>query len=109
MVLRVLDEKPVSLAKVREVIDKRKKDAEMSYEQKQTMEYVKEFAKMKPDKAEDAIEKLVALGVDRRHAVKVMDIMPEDEDDLKMVFYKAHYSVNEQTVNQIMEILKDYR
>lgn len=103
-----LEEQPVSLAEVKEILTKRMKDGsgEPTYEQKQTMEYVKEFAKAAPAKVREAIDKMVASGLDRRQAAKIIDIMPKDADDIKLLFAKEHYTLPPTKVEEILELLR---
>ncbi len=103
-----LGEQPVSLSEVKELLTKRKKDGELTYEQKQTLEYVKEFAKIKPAKAREAMDKLVEMGIDARQAAKIVDIMPKDEDDIKLLFAKEHYTLPPTKVEEILELLRSF-
>ncbi len=106
---RVTEETSVTLAEVKDIISKRTKESEATYEQKQTMEYVKEFARVPTAKAKDAVEKIIALDVDRKQAIKIVDILPDDADDMKLIFAKAHYSVNEETTEKILDIIRGIR
>ncbi|MFH1787162.1 MAG: DNA-directed RNA polymerase subunit F [archaeon] len=108
MVMKILKEEPVSLAEVKELLDgqKVKKDEEATYEQKQTIEYVKEFSKFKPAKVKTAIESLIALGINRKEAVKILDIAPQEPKEMKLIFSKVHYSISEDTTNKVLEIVR---
>jgi len=108
MVIRVLEEQPVSLATVKKVLSARTKEAEATYEQKQTIEYVKEFSSLDEKKAEDLIGKLIELGIDRKQAVKIADLQPKDKEDLKLIFSKVHYSISEETMEKVFELVRSY-
>lgn len=103
-----LEEQPVSLSEVKEVLTKRAKDGEPTYEQNKTMEYVKEFAKMTPVKSREAAQKLVGLGIDNRQAVKIVDILPKDADDMKLLFAKEHYTLPPNKVEEVLEVLRSF-
>ena len=106
MVNTIIEERPVSLATVKKMLTDRAKGGEASYEQRQTMEYVKEFAKTAPKAAVEAVDKIIELGIDRKQAVKIVDLKPKDADDLTLIFSKVHYSIKEETVEKVLEIIR---
>jgi len=106
MVSTIIEERPVSLATVKKVLAARAKEGEATYEQRQTTEYVKEFAKTAHKPTEEAVDKIIELGVDRRQAVKIVDMMPKDRDDLKLIFSKVHYSIKDETAEKVLEIIR---
>ena len=108
MVIRILEEQPVSLAKVKKVLDGRAKKSEATYEQKQTMEYVKAFSDLDEKKADELVDKLIELGIERKQAVKIADFMPKDKDDMKLIFSKVHYSINDDTMEKVFELVRGY-
>ena len=46
---KLINSEPISLAEAKELIDARKKEGELSYEQNLTLEYTKKFAKLSSD------------------------------------------------------------
>ena len=106
MVNTIIEERPVSLATVKKILSDRSKGGEATYEQKQTNEYIKEFAKTAPKPAAEAVDKIIELGIDRKQAVKIVDLKPKDADDLKLIFSKVHYSIKEETSEKVLEIIR---
>ena len=108
MVIKILEEQPVSLSTVKKLLAERSKAGEATYEQKQTTEYVKEFAAIDNKKAEELVAKLLELGIDRKQAVKIVDLTPKDNADLKLIFSKVHYSINDETMEKVLELIRSY-
>lgn len=96
------------MATVKKSLEARAKEAEATYEQKQTIDYVKEFSKLDEKSAEELVSKLIELGIDRRQAVKIADLLPGDEDDMKLIFSKVHYSISKETTDKVFELVRGY-
>ena len=46
------------------------------------------------------------LGLDEKTAVKIADMLPEDVEDLKLIFYKSDIPKNSE---EILDIVSQYR
>ncbi len=101
----VIEEKPVTLAEVRQVLSKLKKEGELTYEQKVSLEYANEFGKAAISKIKEAVENLKAEGVDEKIAVKILDIMPKTKDELGLIFEKVRYDLNDANAKKILGIV----
>jgi DNA-directed RNA polymerase subunit F len=99
---QVVTEKPVPLVSVRKILEKRKEDGELTYEQKLVLEYVSEFAKTGIRKTEEAVEKLKELGIDEKKAVKIIDVLPKTKEEVKLIFEKNPPS--EEQIKKILDI-----
>ena len=67
----------------------------------------KKFLKTKQAQAKkikEELEKLDLLKMKREHAVKIVDLLPEDASDLNKIF--TDVSLNEDETNKILEIVK---
>lgn len=90
-----LDERYLNLLELKEIVEKRVKEDEPTYEQKVTYEYLKEFVKFESE----VVEKLKELGLDERTVAKLTEIYPETEKEVKLVVE------NPDLVNQILDAL----
>jgi len=107
---KLLNQGPQSLADVKEVLEKRKKEGELSYEQNLTLEYCKKFTKLKKKKAVEAIKELAELEkMNEKHAIALIDIMPEKADDVKLIFSKEHFILSDEEIKAILDVLGNYR
>ena len=101
----VIEEKPVTLVDVKQLLTKRKKEGELSYEQKISLDYVSEFGKTAISKVHAALEKLKAEGMDERVAVKILDIMPKTKEELGLIFEKVRFDLSDAKAKKILSIV----
>jgi len=105
--------KPVPISLVKEILNKREKSGvELHYEQKLALEYSRKFAKLGGGDAKKLSEELMGLGIPRfkdRHAVKITDIMPVDDEAVKALFAKESISLKKDQIAQVLGVLAKYR
>lgn len=105
----VVSEEFVPMARVKQILDKSKK--EDIFEQKRAYEAVKVFAKLKPEEAETMFKELKALGIRKladKYAVKIIDIMPKDNEELKTILASPKVTFKPDELFRIMEIVKKH-
>ncbi len=105
---KILGEQPVSLAEVKQIINARKKDSEITYEQKKTLTYVKDFLKADEEKAVPLMKELAEMGIEKKIAAKIADFMPEDKDALRAVLSKEK-TVQDKEAEKILELVAKYK
>ncbi len=79
-------------------------------ENKEIKMYIKKFSKIKPDKAEELrkdIEDLDNIKIKPDHISKIIDLLPEDSEDMNKIF--SDIGLNESETNKLLEIVKKYR
>jgi DNA-directed RNA polymerase subunit F len=105
-----IEEKPITMGEVAEVISK--KDPEtMIYEQKLALDHLQKFAKIKAKDTKKLVEEILALNekFKSHHAVKVTDLMPKDEGDLKAIFAKERFTLSKDELKALLEVIGKYR
>jgi DNA-directed RNA polymerase subunit F len=107
---KILDVKEVTLAEVKEILEM-PSDIEMGFEQAKTLEYTKKMAKLSKEKSEELISELMSeiAKLNRAKAVKIADILPRKKEEIDQIFSKETYSLTEDEVNKIIEIVEKYR
>ena len=106
----VSNEKPVTLAEVFELLEKQKKRGELEYGQRLTYDYAQKFAKLDVKKARELMEELLKLGNIREHqAVMLVDLMPETEEDVQLIFAKERTRLVEEDIKKLLALIKKYR
>jgi DNA-directed RNA polymerase subunit F len=106
---RTLNEKPISLSEVLEVLEKEKK-GELDYVQRLAYDYAQKFAMLDAEKAKRLKEEL--LGIEKlreHHAVVITNLMPETQQDLEVIFQKERVRLEEEDFKKILEIVEKYR
>lgn len=72
--------------------------------------FIKKFVKTKPKEAKEMrgeIEKLESIKIKDEHIAKMIDLLPEDSQDMAKIF--SDVSLDEQETSQLLEIVKKYR
>jgi len=89
-----------------EALEYVKKDSESEAEVKK---FMRKFIKMKPKKAEEMQKKLKDLNMmkmKQEHITKIIDLLPEDSEDLNKIFNDV--SLNEDETKKILETIGEF-
>ncbi len=98
----------IPISKVKEILEKIE---EKGYEQKLAYEHAKKFSKLDAKKAEKLVKELSSLEMRKLkddQIIKIVDILPKDIDDLKVILAKSKMQFNEEEMQKIIEIVKKY-
>ncbi len=104
---RLLEERAISNAESRAILEKKAEKEELDYEQKTTLDHLKKFSKLTPEKSEETIEELMKSNekIKRDVAVKIVDLLPKDADDVKAIFAKERFALSKEEVEGILKIV----
>ena len=106
----VISEKPIGMYELKEELDRiKKRDKELNFRAERTEEYLKQLSI--PKKASDLFEKLNKLKIPRlkeNHIKKIIDIMPETVNDLKVVLQGYTISVNNDSLKKIVDVINKF-
>tara|TARA_Y100000310_G_C20266205_1_gene615896 strand:+ start:118 stop:450 length:333 start_codon:yes stop_codon:yes gene_type:complete len=90
MIGELQEEKPVSLVEIKTLLNDRKKEKELTYEQDLTFKYAKQFAKLTPTQTEKAKKELEGVeGLTTEAIIKIIDIIPTSKELLTMILPKG--------------------
>jgi len=82
----------------------------LGLEQRYALEYAKKFAKVGKRKAEEILEKLMKIDkMKPEAAVKIVDIMPKNADQVKLILSKERMSATEKEAEEVLKIVDDFR
>ncbi len=112
--MKINKKEPISLAEIKEILSKSKKEAKESENKKveKLLEYINKFIKISPENAKKLKEELKALDItklDDEHIVKIIDIMPEDSDDVRKIFVGSTLSLNQNEIQKLLEVIGKYK
>ena len=105
---KVLDTDPIPLVKVKPLLEEREKVHELSYEQNLALDHVTKFSKISAEDAEKLVGELEEI-IKKTQAIKIADIMPEDMDDMRLIFAKERGSHKKEELENILEIVNKYQ
>ena len=102
--------RPVPLAEVKNILKKVSKDRkELLYEQRTAFEHAQKFSTLPVKKTEDLIKELMELKfLEEIHAVKIVDLLPNTDDDVKAIFAKERTALGANEIKKILEIVSKY-
>ena len=105
--MKVVSTEPLSIFEVREILEKRKKDGELNYEQTLASDHAEKFASMTAKAAKKKADEIVDKNkkVTMETAVKVMDIAPKNISTLRALMLKEKVELNEEELNEILKII----
>jgi len=96
----IKNNEPLSMAESLKYIEK---DSEVS-------KFVKKFTKLSPKESKEFKRKLGDLGLMKlkiSHIIKIIDLMPEDKEDLNKIFIGM--SLDEDETKKILDIVKEFK
>lgn len=110
IVKRVVQEDLLTLAEVKEILDqirlKRADEEELGYELRRAIRHADIFAKGTPDEGRAAAEELMKLEkMTPEIAYKIADIRPVTKDELRAIYAKERFTLSEEELNGILEIV----
>lgn len=72
--------------------------------------FMKNFLLLKPEKAKELREKLLALELiklNEKHISKIIDILPEDKEELSKIVNDV--SLDEDETNKVLDTIKEFK
>ncbi len=102
--LLTLPEVRAELEKIRE--EREKEDKELGYELRKAISHAEVFAKLSPEKSRELVNELMKLEKMKPEiAIRIADILPLSNDEIRSIYAKERYTLTEQELKQIMDIV----
>lgn len=76
-----------------------------------TLAYAKRFSKLKIENVKELKEELKKLDIMKlkeRHIAKIIDLLPEDTEDLRKIFVGEEVSLDQNELEKILAVVKKY-
>ncbi len=107
--MKVVEVQPVPMAEAKEIVLKKEKDKELGYEQKLAAEHLKKFTKLKPEEAKKFMEELSSIvKASPATQVTIANILPQTTDEVRLIFAHERFSLKEEEISKILEIVKKF-
>ncbi|MDD5337508.1 MAG: hypothetical protein PHS02_03425 [Candidatus ainarchaeum sp.] len=98
---------PVTVAEARDILEGREKEGELGYEQKQTQDYAKKFAKYTRKEAEALVEKIMKnKRVTREVAVSLVNVSPKYAETVRTMALKDKIDLSQEEAEEILKLFK---
>ena len=99
----------VPLAEVKSMLTQDEKERELSYDKRVALEHAKMFSPLPPSKTRDLVTKVSKLErVSVAHGAKIAEILPRDVDELRPVFAKDRFTLEQEEIDTILEAVLKY-
>lgn len=96
------------MSEVKAILSSRREDGELLYEQSIALDHANKFARLELGKAENLVEKLVEVGVRKDMACKLADLLPQNKEELQMLFPKERFVSDESLMEKIVSTIQEY-
>ena len=106
----IIENEPIPSAKVKEILEEFSEENELNYEQNLTLNHLSRFKKYSVEDSEEIMEKLKESfpNLRDRVVVHIVDLVPQDLADLRLIFAKEPNQLDKEEMEQILEILEQY-
>ena len=109
---KLITERPITMVELARDLEKLEKtEKELNFRSNKTKAYLNHFTKITIKEVKELTKKLKDLEIPRlkdRQIVKIIDTLPIDIDDLRMVFVGETTTVNEENLKKILDVMKEY-
>ncbi len=110
IVKNILQEELLTLAEVKELLaqvkQKRADEAELGYELRRAIRHAELFAKGTANESSLMVAELMKLEkMTPDIAIKIVDIRPATKDELRAIYAKERFTLSEDELNGILEIV----
>jgi len=97
-------------AEVKALLEKELKNREeISYEQKLTLSHVDRIKKVPGDNSRKLVEELLKMErVSELLAHKIVEVIPQDFDDLDVIYQKERFRLSDEEKEQVLSLIKKY-
>jgi DNA-directed RNA polymerase subunit F len=103
------EERYVSLAEVKEMLETESEKRELTPEQKLSLDHATKFAKISAKDSRKLTEELCKVDfITPAIAAKVVDLMPTHVDDVRILFTKERLVLDKKQIEQILKLVEKY-
>jgi DNA-directed RNA polymerase subunit F len=104
------DGKFVSLAEALKLLEKEQNKRELGYEQKLAFAHAQQFSRLKAEDSDHLRAELMKMEhVSESLAHKIVEILPNHPDDVRVIFSKERHTLNPEETEKILEAVRKYQ
>ena len=105
----IIESEPMPSAKVKKILEDFSDENQLNYEQNITLNHLARFKKYSVEDSEEIVEKLQdEFGLRPRVAVHIVDLVPKDLADMRLIFAKEPMKIDKEEMEKILEFLEQY-
>ena len=108
--MQIVSEMPIDMYQLKKELDKiKKRDNELNFRANRTEEYLHQIAELK--NADELFDKLIKLNIPRlkeQHIHKIIDVLPINLNELKVVLQSYTITVNNDSMKKIVDTINEF-
>ena len=105
--MEIKDSKPVSITEAKLILQKRKEEGELGYEQNQAVENSERFSSKDQKELDKMVKEITKEGkITEETAKKLIDISPNNPSTLKAVLLKDKVDLSEEEIAAVIKKLE---
>ena len=105
----VIKSEPIPSSEVKKILEDFADDNELNYQQNITLNHLARFKRYSAEDAEEIYQRLKEeFGLRDRVAVHIVDLVPEDLADMRLIFAKEPSKTSNEDMEKILEMLEQY-
>lgn len=114
IVKQIISEEILTLGEVRNALDQIKKEREteskeLGYELRKAMSHAETFSKLDAKQSRELMNELLKLEKMKPEiAVRIADILPMSNDEVRSIYAKERYTLSENELKQILELVAKF-
>jgi DNA-directed RNA polymerase subunit F len=109
MDMEIKDERFVSWYDAKKILEKKAKEKELGYEQKNALEHLRKFSRLSQKAAEGLMAELGKIErLKERHKAAIVDMLPRDDDELRMLFANEIVTISDDDKKRIISLVKKF-
>jgi len=114
LVKQIISEEILTLSEVRNLLEeireeRSQEDRELGYELRKAISHAEMFAKLEPEKSRELMNELLKLEKMKPEiAVRIVDILPLTNDEVRSIYAKERYTLSEKELKDIIELVIKY-
>jgi DNA-directed RNA polymerase subunit F len=108
--METIGEEDVDIVKATEIMNKKKEEKDLVYEQKICLDYLEKIPKVKQSKLKEMVEELSKISIlKNRYIVLIVNVMPDTEEEVEALFSKERTNLKKEEITQIAQIVRKYK
>ena len=108
--MNIVSEDDANIVEAKNILDKRKKERDLVYEQKICHDYLEKVSNLTQAKVESMIEDLSKIAILKpRYIALIVNMLPNTENEVEVLFSKERTNLKKEEVKQIVDIVNKYK
>ena len=105
--MELIEEEDINVPDAKRILDERKKERDLVYEQKICLEYLEKLPKLTQTQVKSIAEELSRIAILKpRYIALIINMLPDTEEEVEMLFSKERTNLKKEEIRQIVEIVK---